>query len=169
MHISLEDAIAYCIWAGERLPTEAEWEIAAKGGTNYDKYPWGNDITLNGKYMCNVWQGDFPVYNSLADGYLGTAPVNTYPSNQFGLYQMIGNVWELCCNPPKIDLNEFNSVTSEQFWNTCVEKGFDYCAMKGGSFLCHPSYCNRNRIAGRNGVRKDTTSSNLGFRTVKSY
>lgn len=167
VQVSHNDAVAYCKWAGKRLPTEAEWEYAAKGGTDNELFPWGEEFYLNDEFNCNIWQGDFPHHNEKLDGYVNTAPVKTYQPNGYGLYQMIGNVWEWCANPARIDLNHFNDTTTEEFWEKCLEHSdLDY-ATRGGSFLCHPSYCQRYRIAARNGNSAMSAASNIGFRCVK--
>ncbi|API91488.1 MULTISPECIES: formylglycine-generating enzyme family protein [unclassified Virgibacillus] len=167
VHISRNDAIAYCKWSGKRLPTEAEWEIAAKGNIKSELYPWGDELLKEGKINCNIWQGNFPFQNTLEDGYAGTAPVKTFTPNEFGLYQMIGNVWEWCVNPKGIPLSEFNYFDGQDYWKAYQNIDDEKYAIKGGSFLCHQSYCKRYRIAARNGNTGRSTSNNLGFRCVK--
>lgn len=168
VHVSHNDAVAYCRWSGNRLPTEAEWEIAAKGGTTNEVFPWGDDVSSEEMYRyCNTWQGKFPIENDALDGYIGTAPVHTYSPNGYGLYQMIGNVWEWCCNPGKIDLKQFEIKTGEMFWNQITEPSNQLFALKGGSFLCHDSYCKRYRLSARNSNHALTSASNIGFRCVK--
>lgn len=161
VHVALEDALAYCKWAKLSLPTEAEWECAAKAGTQ-TTYPWGNKL-VDDHYHANTWQGDFPWQNSEADGFLGTAPVKTYDPNNWGLYQMIGNVWEWCRNPRYTPLEDFNN---SDFYLLDSPKNGEY-AIRGGSFLCHCSYCNRYRSAARNGVDCHSTASHLSFRCIK--
>lgn len=166
-HVSRNDAVSYCKWAGKRLPTEAEWEIAAKGNTTNELYPWGNELLKNGYYHCNIWQGDFPMLNTLEDGYAGTAPVQTYDPNDHGLYQMIGNVWEWCVNPRRVSLTEFQSISGKEYWSKFQQINDEQYAVKGGSFLCHQSYCKRYRISARNGNTGMSSSNNTGFRCVK--
>ncbi|MBJ8325889.1 formylglycine-generating enzyme family protein [Streptococcus pacificus] len=167
VHVSRNDALAYCAWAKMRLPTEAEWEFAARAGT-VGRFPWGEELEKDGEFMANTWQGQFPMVNTQEDGFVGTAPVYSFKPNQFGLYQMIGNVWEWCSNPYQASLTVFNEQTSEQIWNNHQKESDEFFAIRGGSFLCHFSYCNRYRVAARNGTSATSTSSNMGFRCVKS-
>lgn len=161
VHVSWNDAMAYCKWSGKRLPNEAEWEFAARGGLVQNKYPWGNELTPNDQHKCNIWQGTFPYKNTMEDGYAGTAPVDSFDSNGYGLYNMSGNVWEWC-------LNDF----TKSFTNFDTRKvnvsttGFK--SMRGGSYLCHDSYCNRYRVAARSSNTPDSSSGNVGFRCVLS-
>lgn len=168
VHVSRNDALAYCNWSGKRLPSEAEWEIAAKGGTENEKFPWGDDNEkINGKYNLNIWQGDFPFHNSLEDGYFGTAPAKSFIPNQYGCYNMIGNVWEWCSNPAQISLTEFKVKSGKAFCDEYSVMDDNVYAIRGGSFLCHESYCNRYRICSRYGNTGMTSAINLGFRCVQ--
>lgn len=167
VHVTQLDALMFCQWAKKRLPTEIEWVIAAKGGTDGLTYPWGNQIEQDGEHHCNVWQGNFPFENTLEDGYLGTAPVDAFYENDYGLKQMIGNVWEMCSNQARISLSGVRKETLDEQFNTYHKNEFIDYAVKGGSFLCHKSYCNRYRLAARNGIDKLTSASNKGFRCVK--
>ncbi|MBF0787004.1 MULTISPECIES: formylglycine-generating enzyme family protein [unclassified Streptococcus] len=162
VHMALEDAFAYCRWAGLHLPTEAQWEYAARAG-NTTTYPWGQELVDEKGHHANTWQGAFPWENSQDDGFIGTAPVTYFEPNQFGLYQMIGNVWEWCCNPRYTLLEDFNR---RPFELTDEILGEEY-AIRGGSFLCHSSYCNRYRVAARNGSHIQSTTSHLGFRCIR--
>jgi len=159
VHVSWNDAQSYCNWKGRRLPTEAEWEFAARGGLVQKKFPWGDELTPNGEHRCNIWQGNFPSYNSLDDGYLGTAPAKSFKPNDFALYNMAGNVWEWCSDWFSADFHK----TSTRKNPTGPEKG-NAKVMRGGSFLCHHSYCNRYRVAARSSNTIDSSTSNIGFR-----
>nr|WP_229675469.1 formylglycine-generating enzyme family protein [Halolactibacillus alkaliphilus] len=156
VHISWNDAVAYCMWSGKRLLTEAEWEYAARGGLVQKRYPWGDQLTPNGKYMCNIWQGDFPVKNTQEDGYKGTCPVDAFSPNAFGIFSMVGNTWEWCAN-----LFDYELTTS-------IPQENQPRAIRGGSYLCHESYCNRYRVAARSSNTPDSSSGNLGFRCAKN-
>lgn len=166
VHVSRNDALAYCEFTGSRLPTEIEWEIAAKGGTTNERYPWGDAFLIDGQHQCNIWQGEFPLTNTLEDGYDKTAPVKSYLPNNYGLYQMVGNIWEWCLNPQGIDLDVFQKRDSLYFLKNYQSIDDQSYALKGGSFLCHESYCKRYRIAARNGNTGSSTSNNMGFRCV---
>lgn len=172
VHIAYEDALAYCEWANRRLPTEAEWEAAAQGNQTNAIFTWGNNFeVLNNN--ANTWQGQFPVLNNSKDGFNMIAPVKSYPPNSIGIYDMLGNVWEVTSD--LFDVNYYNSIdTSEVLVNPQGSKNAfspdnpyqKEHVIKGGSFLCHASYCASFRISARMGVSFDSSSDHTGFRTV---
>lgn len=158
VHVTWNDATAYARWSGLRLPTEAEWEFAARGGLTQARFPWGDDLTPGGRHVCNVWQGTFPTVNTMDDGYFGTAPVDTFPPNAFGLHNVAGNVWEWCSNRFHAPLARVKRVTSAEGPDRAPR------AIRGGSYLCHESYCNRYRVAARSSNTRDSSTGNMGFR-----
>jgi formylglycine-generating enzyme required for sulfatase activity len=162
VHVSYRDALAYCEWAGKRLPTEAEMEYAARGGLVGKRYAWGDELMPNGKHMCNIFQGKFPEYNSGEDGYIGTAPVDAYEPNGYGLYNMGGNVWEWVFDWWSPDFH-VNGPRNNPFGPEAGERRVN----RGGSYLCHDSYCNRYRVAARSSNTPDSSTGNLGFRCAR--
>src|SRR6516225_10270418 len=159
VHVCYGDALAYAKWAGKELPTEAEWEFAARGGLDGEEFAWGNALTPDGKHMANIWQGNFPVQNLREDGYERTSPVTAFPPNGYGVSDMIGNVWEW----------------TSDWWSTrheadaakpcCIPQN-PRKVLKGGSHLCAPNYCRRYRPAARHAEPVDTSTSHVGFRCV---
>lgn len=177
VHIAYEDAEAYARWAGKELPTEAEWEFAARGGLDGATYAWGDEFTPGGRFMANTWQGEFPIQNLALDGFEWTAPVRSFPPNGYGLYEMIGNVWEWT--------SDWYQPHSEAVHSTCCarmnprggerERSIDprtpairipRKVIKGGSYLCAPNYCRRYRPAARVAQPVDTSTCHLGFRCI---
>lgn len=169
VHISWNDAMAYCKWAGRSLPTEAQWEAASRGGKEAQRYSWGNrlDLTDDGHWRLNIWQGEFPTHNTLEDGYLATAPVRTFTPNEYGLWQTLGNVWEWChdfFSPRTYSLDAAKGIVHDPHGPSNGTARI----LRGGSFLCHESYCNRARNAARWSNTPDSSMSNAGFRTVSN-
>ncbi|MCC6628917.1 MAG: formylglycine-generating enzyme family protein [Chloroflexi bacterium] len=162
VHVGWHDAQAYCAWAGRRLPTEAEWEYAARGGLEGKVYAWGDDLTPDGEHRCNIWQGTFPSHNTLADGYLGTAPADAFPPNDFGLYNVSGNTWEWCVDWFSPTVHRLTRRRDPQGPVTGTNR-----VIRGGSYLCHASYCNRYRVAARTAVTPDSTTGHMGFRCAR--
>lgn len=163
VHMSYNDALAYATWAGGRLPSEAEWEHAARGGLGNVRYPWGDDEPNDTDFTpCNIWQGEFPRHNTCLDGYLATAPAQGFQPNGYGLYNMCGNVWEWISDPFKL-----KSLKREAKMRMQAQKGWRLS--KGGSFLCHASYCHRYRIAARMSNSPDSSTTHTGFRVVWDY
>ncbi|KPH74450.1 formylglycine-generating enzyme family protein [Bosea vaviloviae] len=157
--VSLNDAVAFAAWVGGRLPTEAEWEHAARGGGRRRRYPWGDEEPTDEKVFCNIWQGRFPHQNTLTDGFFGTAPARSFMPTEDGFYNLAGNVWEWTSDPFRVhSLSRQAKMRNEE-----AKKNADK-VLKGGSFLCHKSYCYRYRIAARIGLSPDSASSNTGFR-----
>lgn len=179
VHISFFDAIAFANWAGKDLPTEAEWEFAARGGLEEAEYAWGDELTPGGRHMANTWQGDFPLHNLQDDGYGRTSPVTAFPPNGYGLHDMIGNVWEWTADwyaakhPPDapkaccIPANPRGGLEDESYDPATPGVRIPRKVIKGGSHLCAPNYCRRYRPAARHAQAVDTSTSHLGFRCIR--
>jgi len=161
VHIAWTDAAAFAAWAGGRLPTEAEWEHAAKGGDPAARFPWGMAEPDESSALCNIWQGEFPRRNSRADGWVGTAPVDAYAPNGYGLFNACGNVWEWCADAFRV-----RSLSGPAKQRNAAATAERERVMKGGSYLCHRSYCYRYRIAARAGRSADTSAGHLGMRVA---
>ncbi len=177
VHVTYDDAEAFSKWAGKSLPTEAEWEFAARGGLDGAEFAWGNEFLPSQKYMANTWQGEFPWENQLLDGFGATSPVGAFPPNGYGLYDVTGNVWEWtsdwyqgkhkpdaakpCCIPKNP-----REGREEQSYDPAHAGGFPRRVVKGGSFLCAPNYCLRYRPAARMPEAVDTSTCHLGFRCI---
>ena len=174
IHVAFEDAQSYCLWAGKRLPTEAEWEFASRGGAEQQRYAWGNELKHNSRFMANTFQGSFPNHNSAEDGYDRLAPVKSFPPNAYGLYDMIGNVWEWTNDWYHVDYYKNLAKSPVNINPAGPARSYDpnepYSikrVSKGGSFLCADDYCVNYRPSARQGTAFDSGMSNLGFRCVK--
>ena len=178
VHVSFADALAYATWAGKALPTEAEWEFAARGGLDGEEFAWGNSLLPDGKHMANTWQGNFPNQNTGDDGFERTSPVMAFPPNGYGLHDMIGNVWEwtddwwsdrhpadaskACCIPQ----TPRGGTESASYDPALPKIKIPRKVLKGGSHLCAPNYCRRYRPAARHAEPVDTSTSHVGFRCI---
>jgi formylglycine-generating enzyme required for sulfatase activity len=176
LHVAHEDALAYCKWAGKRLPSEAEFEFAARGGLDRNLYAWGQELQPGGKWMANIWQGRFPYENTCEDGYRATAPVGSFPPNAFGLYDMAGNVWQWCSDWYRYDYYRTLAAGPQPAPNPQgpsdssdpAEPGVAKRVMRGGSYLCTDQYCTAYEAGARGKGAPDTGTNHLGFRCVKS-
>ncbi|MFJ5231108.1 formylglycine-generating enzyme family protein [Kitasatospora sp. NPDC088391] len=163
VHVSWHDALAYCAWSGTRLPTEAEWEYAARGGREGTRYPWGDELAPGGREMLNIWQGEFPARNT--GRHRSTAPVRAYRPNGYGLHNVLGNVWEWCAD--RFAADHHRPATPATRDNPTGPAEGPNRVMRGGSHLCHASYCNRYRLAARSSNTPDSSSGNIGFRVAR--
>lgn len=180
VQISWDDAVAYAKWAGKRLPTEAEWEFAARGGLENKRYAWGDEFKVDGKFMANTFDGNFPYNNTGEDGFKGVSPVKSFPANGYGLYDMAGNVWQWTSDLYRADVHELAREKSKADDSCCENPtGPTECfnptspvpnsierVIKGGSYLCNPNYCESYRPSARRGTPPDTGSEHVGFRCV---
>jgi formylglycine-generating enzyme required for sulfatase activity len=170
VHICYEDAVSFAKWAGKRLPTEAEWEFAARGSLDRKPYTWGDQFKPKGKLMANTWQGEFPHHNTVEDGYAGTAPVGSFPANGFGLNDMAGNVWEWCADwyQPRYARLPARNPKGPSSGEDPNEPGVAKRVQRGGSFLCCDNYCVRYMVAGRGKGEPESTANHIGFRCAKA-
>jgi formylglycine-generating enzyme required for sulfatase activity len=162
VHVSWNDALAYCAWSGTRLPTEAEWEVAARGGLVGQPFPWGDQLEPGGVEAMNTFHGEFP-NGGMVGAHLGTVPVDTYQPNGYGLFNMTGNVWEWCADWLDVDY-----YASSPMVDPHGPTAGSFKAQRGGSYLCHESYCRRYRVSARFGSAPDSSTGNVGFRVVAS-
>ncbi len=165
VHVSWNDAGAYCEWVDAQLPTEAQWEYAARGALKGMAFPWGSQLEPDGEHRMNVFQGEFFESNTCADGFAGTAPVDSFEPNDFGLYQMTGNVWEMCSDAYNAD---YYSVSPKSDPQGPLAPPEAPRVQRGGSYLCHDSYCRRYRVDARSSNTPESSSGNLGFRVVRA-
>ena len=162
VHVSHADALAYCAWAGGRLPTEAEWEYAARGGLEQARYPWGDELRPDGAWRCNIWQGEFPDRNLAEDGHVGAAPADAFAPNGYGLHNCVGNVWEWTAD-------WFSARhSSRPRRDPRGPAAGDGRVARGGSYLCHDSYCNRYRTSARMALEPQSGAGNVGLRCVRA-
>ncbi|XP_057313067.1 formylglycine-generating enzyme-like [Hydractinia symbiolongicarpus] len=162
VHVTWNDAVAYCLWKGKRLPTEAEWEFACRGGKQNRLYPWGNEFKPRNEYRANIWQGEFPISNSAEDGCAATCPVDTFQQNMYGLHNMVGNVWEWVVDWWTVN-HDYKPSSNPHGPSSGEDK-----VKKGGSFMCSKEFCYRYRCSARSSNSADSSASNLGFRCAKS-
>lgn len=161
VHVSWHDAKAFADWAGGRLPTEAEWEFAGRGGLDQKRYPWGDASPVE-KFRCNIWRGKFPRENTSADGFAATCPVTAFKPNRFGFYNMVGNTWEWTADWFSRDFHVLSGISNDPQGPPFGEGK----VLKGGSHLCHKSYCARYRLSARSASAPDMTTGHIGFRVA---